>query len=162
MKPKTALAAGRQATEGETQDRLKILSADECRALEPALDHRHASLAGGVWAADDDVGDAALFTQNLATYCREKLNTRFIFGETVENLLVENNTVRGVRTNSGQIISADKITCCLGAHGNNLLRPLGIRLPIYPIKGYSITAPLGTAVQKLRLLRQAVGWSIRG
>ncbi|MEE9329512.1 MAG: FAD-dependent oxidoreductase, partial [Parvularculaceae bacterium] len=135
----TALAATRKAAEGDTNDQLKILSADECRALEPALDHRHAPMAGGVWAADDDVGDAALFTQNLATYCRKKLNARFILGEIVENFLIENNTVRGVLTNSGQTIDADKITCCLGAHGDTLLRPLGIRLPIYPIKGYSIT-----------------------
>ena len=164
----TALAATRKAAEGDTNDQLKILSADECRALEPALDHRHAPMAGGVWAADDDVGDAALFTQNLATYCRKKLNARFILGEIVENFLIENNTVRGVLTNSGQTIDADKITCCLGAHGDTLLRPLGIRLPIYPIKGYSITAPIGESCPEIaiteashRLVYSRLGNSIR-
>jgi D-amino-acid dehydrogenase len=113
--------------------RREVKSAEECLALEPAL--RHAKVAGGVYTPDDESGDAYKFTCALADRCRER-GVQFI-AETVLTL----DSAAGVKTDR-QVHRADAYVVCLGSYSPLLLAPLGIRIPVYPLKGYSITLPL--------------------
>lgn len=113
------------------------LTPEACAALEPALTPRHDSIAGGLHFPEDESGDAHIFTQELARRCRE-LGVVFRFGETVQAIETEAGRVTGVQTDRGRL-TAERYVLALGSASPALARPLGIRLPIYPVKGYSMT-----------------------
>jgi len=119
----------------------QVVDADGCVALEPALAAVRGSLVGGIHSPDDESGDAQLFTERLAAMAGE-LGVTFRFATSVRRLVVENDRVRAVETDQGPI-DADAAVVALGSHSPRLLRPLGIRLPVYPAKGYSVTIPVG-------------------
>lgn len=118
------------------------LTPQEAIELEPALAPVRDRLIGADYCGDDESGDAHLFTRQLAGRCVER-GVQFLFGTTVESLPVEDGRARGatVRDSAGkrQEITADAVVVCLGVHSVSLLRPLGLRLLIYPGKGYSAT-----------------------
>ena len=106
-------------------------------AIEPALRVATVKLAGGLHLPDDETGDCHKFTAALA----ELLSRRgvvFKFDTNVQRLLFEGDRVTGVVTNQGTL-DADAYVVALGSEAVRVLRPLGIDLPIYPVKGYSIT-----------------------
>ena len=126
---------------GELGVRSRRLDAGECVALEPAFAGQQDRIAGGLYYPDDDAGDAHIFTQALAEQATA-LGATFRYGETVRRIAAEGGAVTAVETDRGRI----ETTTCLVALGNGsaaLVRPLGIRLPIYPVKGYSLTYPVG-------------------
>jgi D-amino-acid dehydrogenase len=115
----------------------RIVDAQEATAIEPALRVATVKLAGGLHLPDDETGDCRKFTTALA----ELLSRRgvvFKFDTNVQRLLFEGNRVTGVVTNQGTL-DADAYVVALGSEAVRLLRPLRIDLPIYPVKGYSIT-----------------------
>lgn len=121
-------------------------SADECVGLEPALATVCKRIAGGTYTPDDESGDAQLFTRELATLCAER-GVIFHYGTSVQKLLRgPGNMITGVRvrTKDGKLetLAADGWVVCLGVHSAPLLRPLGVNLRIYPVKGYSVTLPV--------------------
>ncbi len=116
---------------------------DECVAIEPALSSARQQIAGGTYAASDESGDAHVFTQQLAALC-EKRGVRFAYGKPVERIATEGDRVAGVET-GGQPVRGDAYVVALGSYSPLLLRPLGVRLPIYPAKGYSVTLPVKDA-----------------
>ena len=116
------------------------LGVDECLALEPALTPAKALLVGGDYTAADESGDAHRFTQQLAALCATR-GVTFRYGLTVDRLETSGNRVSAVLA-GGERYPADVCVVALGSHTPLLLRPLGIRLPIYPAKGYSATVPL--------------------
>jgi D-amino-acid dehydrogenase len=116
-----------------------------CVALEPALGPVRDRLAGGILSPDDESGDAYLFTLALAGKARE-LGVGFHFGRTILGLETEGNRIARVATDAGPL-AADRYLVALGSYSPLLLRPLGIRLPIYPAKGYSATLPLTDAAK---------------
>lgn len=118
--------------------RREVKSATECRQLEPAL--KDVALAGGIYTPDDESGDAHRFTQELARRCEEK-GVQFVTRCSVRGLDIGADQVSGVRT-SGGLLKADAYVVCLGSYSPLLLAPHGVRLPIYPLKGYSITLAL--------------------
>jgi D-amino-acid dehydrogenase len=123
----------------------EVKTADECLALEPALKNSLDPLAGGVYTPTDESGDAHRFTRELAGVAAQ-CGVAFRFDTPLQAIEVEQGRVTGVRLRDDrQRLSADAYVVALGSYSPLLLRPLGIRIPVYPLKGYSITLPLGPA-----------------
>lgn len=126
---------------GEMGVRWRALDPAECIELEPALRAQGDSIAGGLHYPDDEGGDAYLFTERLAGACAS-LGVEIRYGETVHSIGVENGRFSVIRSDRGEL-AADACVVALGKDSAALLRPHGIRLPIYPVKGYSVTFPAG-------------------
>ena len=122
-----------------------IKSADECVAIEPALAHARAKLYGGAYAASDESGDAHLFTQRLAALARQQ-GVQFRFNVSVNRIELDAGRVSRVviddEVGIEESVRADAFVVALGSYSRLVLRSIGISLPIYPVKGYSITIAL--------------------
>ena len=117
-----------------------VLDAEACAELEPALAPQVERIFGGVHYPGDQAGDAHLFTQRLAEVCAAK-GVEFRYGEAVESIETAGGSVCAVVTDAGRI-ETDACLVALGNASAALVRPLGISLPIYPVKGYSVTFPV--------------------
>ena len=124
--------------------RRQVKSAAQCLELEPALRHSIDPVVGGVFDPDDESGDAHRFTQELARVAAAR-GVTFRFGAAVEAIESDGASVSGVRLESASMETADAYVVSLGSYSPLVLAPLGIRIPVYPLKGYSITLPLGPA-----------------
>jgi D-amino-acid dehydrogenase len=120
--------------------RFELLDRNGCIRAEPALGGAPASFVGGLLLPDDETGDCHLFTQRLMTMAQEA-GVRFIANTQIESVTTEGDRVTAVVTDSGTI-TADAYVMALGSFSPLLLRPIGIDIPVYPVKGYSITVPL--------------------
>ncbi len=121
------------------------VGADRCVAIEPALAAARPLLAGGDYTASDESGDAHKFTRGLAERCAEA-GVAFHYGATVERIAVAGGKVAGVVARNGQageLLTADAYVLALGSYSPLLAKPLGLHLPVYPAKGYSVTLTLG-------------------
>lgn len=118
----------------------QVKSAEECVAIEPALRNSAEPIVGGVYAPQDESGDALTFTQRLLERA-QKIGVKFIAGAHVKALEAGAGEVERVRLADGAL-SADAYVVSLASYSPLLLRPLGIRIPVYPLKGYSVTIPL--------------------
>ena len=98
---------------------------------------------GGLRLPGDETGDCKMFTEKLAAHAAGR-GVTFRFGTTIERLVAEGDRISGVKTSDG-MLTADAYVVALGSYSPILLRPLGIRSPVYPIKGYSITVPITDA-----------------
>lgn len=117
-----------------------VLTAEECISKEPALTHAAKQVAGGIFAEQDESGDVHAFCLALAEYCEQRLGVRFRYNTRIAWLKPEGNRIAAVETSGGHS-SADAYVVSLGAYAPPYLRKLGIKTPIYPMKGYSITVP---------------------
>jgi D-amino-acid dehydrogenase len=122
----------------------EVKSGAECLELEPALRHSNEPVLGGVYDPDDESGDACRFTQELARIAASR-GVAFRFGSAVDAIEAEGDRVAGIRLHTQSVERADAYVVSLGSYSPLLLKPLGIRIPVYPMKGYSITLPLGPA-----------------
>lgn len=120
-------------------------TAAQCLAIEPALAGSRVPIVGGTYTASDESGDARRFTEALAQHAAAR-GVRFRYGESVTALQVAGGKLTGVRLVSGECVSADITVLALGSYSPLLLKPLGIRLPVYPAKGYSVTLALPDGV----------------
>lgn len=111
--------------------------------VEPALAAVADKLAGGLRLPNDQTGDCFLFTNRLAEMARQ-LGVEFRFGQTIERLESDGERLTGVRID-GKLERADHYVLALGSYSPQLLKPLGIKAPIYPLKGYSLTVPITDA-----------------
>ncbi|MDN6713542.1 MAG: D-amino acid dehydrogenase [Acetobacter sp.] len=118
----------------------QLLGVDDILDQEPGLRHAAHLLKGGLFLPNDQSGDAHIFTQRLARMAEAK-GVRFLYNTTIKGLDATAGTVVSVRTSAGHL-SADAYVMALGSYSARLLRPLGLHLPIYPVKGYSLTLPL--------------------
>jgi D-amino-acid dehydrogenase len=118
----------------------QALDADACVALEPALAHMRPLLAGGIHTPSEDAGDCYLFCVGLERMLRAAGAT-FILGETVRRLRAEGGRVVAAETAQGAV-EADAYVLATGNRSVPLAREVGIRLPMYPLKGYSLTVPI--------------------
>ncbi|WP_436917821.1 D-amino acid dehydrogenase [Acinetobacter schindleri] len=116
-----------------------LLGADLAK-VEPALAHAQDKLVGGLHLPNDETGDCYLFTNALANVAKE-LGVQFKFNQNVEHLLTEGNEIKGVVVN-GQVFTADKYVLAFGSYSRDFLKPLHLDLPVYPVKGYSLTIPI--------------------
>jgi D-amino-acid dehydrogenase len=108
-------------------------------ALEPALEQAKHLFVGALYHGHDETGDAHLFTKKLAAAAAAR-GVNFRYGVTVTRLAREGDRIAAIETDQGRI-SADVIVLSLGAEGAILARRAGLALPIYPVKGYSVTLP---------------------
>ena len=122
------------AAHGETK------TAAQCLAIEPALCDSRAPVVGGVYTPEDESGDAHEFTRQLAQRA-EALGVRFLRGTTVEGLEIAGGRVAAAQA-GGRRLEADAFVVSLGSYSPLLLAHLGISIPVYPLKGYSITIAL--------------------
>ncbi|MGB4925845.1 MAG: D-amino acid dehydrogenase, partial [Giesbergeria sp.] len=118
----------------------ELLDRDQLTTVEPALAQARERLTGGLRLPNDETGDCQMFTQALAELARG-LGVDFRFDQTVEGLVTEGNRITGVRV-GGQVLTADRYVLAFGSYSRGFLEPLGLKLPVYPVKGYSLTVPL--------------------
>lgn len=118
----------------------EILDAGGCIRHEPALAHVREKFVGGLRLPGDETGDCFKFTNALAALCR-RLGVQFRYGTTIRGLVAEGDRIAGVDTDAGTV-TGDAYVMALGSYSPLLLRRVGIRVPIYPVKGYSITVPI--------------------
>lgn len=119
---------------------LRAISPDEAARIDPALAKVKDKFAGAVYCPSDGSGDARVFTQNLARYCHENLGVKFLFDTEVKGFENVGDRIARVTTSKGSV-EADEFVLCLGVFAPDFARRLGVSLPIYPIKGYSVTMP---------------------
>jgi len=124
----------------------EIKTPDECVAMEPALAHARSRLAGATFTPSDESGDAHTFTQALAALA-EGHGVRFRYGCSVERLETEHGRVASVivhdvHDGAEESVTADAYVVALGSYSPLLLARVGVSIPVYPVKGYSITIPL--------------------
>jgi D-amino-acid dehydrogenase len=115
-----------------------IVSREQCFSLEPSLQDTSRQIVGGVHAFQDACGDAYTFCNALAKVATERYGVTFNYGVEIQELIRENNRIVAVKTSAGEL-SAEEYVMAMGSHSPRYLRPLGIDLPIYPMKGYSVT-----------------------
>lgn len=120
---------------------LRALDAGAVAALDPALAGARDRIAGAIHAPRDETGDCRVFTRALAEWCAGH-GGDFQYDTEVQRIAVSGDGVDSVITSRGTL-RADAYVVALGCATPALLRPLGIRLPIYPVKGYSVTLPIG-------------------
>jgi D-amino-acid dehydrogenase len=118
----------------------EVLDREGCVRAEPGLAAVRNSFVGGLRLPDDETGDCQMFTERLEKVAAG-LGVRFVYGTTIKTIDVAGGSVAQVTTDKGTF-SADKYVMALGSFSPLLLRPLGIDIPVYPVKGYSITVPV--------------------
>lgn len=118
----------------------ELLDPAGCIAAEPALATAKVRFVGGLRLPQDETGDCHMFTQALAIEAA-RLGVQFKFNTAIERLVVDGTGITGVVTSAG-LLQADAYVAALGSWSPRLLKPIGISIPVYPVKGYSITVPV--------------------
>ncbi|POG24941.1 D-amino acid dehydrogenase small subunit [Aeromonas bestiarum] len=116
------------------------LDANGCEGVEPALARVRGKIVGGLRLPGDETGDCFRFTKALAAEA-QKLGVEFVFNCAIDEIELAQGRAVAVRAGE-QRFKADAIVCALGSYATGLLRPLGLDLPVYPVKGYSLTLPM--------------------
>ena len=111
--------------------------------VEPALALVKEKFVGALRLPGDETGDCYKFTQNIAKLAAQ-LGVMFHFGTAIEGIEIAGGKISGVRTSAGTL-TADAYLVALGSYSPQLVKPIGIDLPVYPVKGYSITVPITDA-----------------
>ena len=126
----------------------------DCASIEPALRHSRVQIVGGLHAPADESGDAQVFTKNLAGLCRGQ-GVVFRFKVCVKRIEAARGTIDRVVIDDEEGIEesvrADAYVVALGSYSPLILSPIGAGVPVYPVKGYSVTLPLGPTDQAPRL-----------
>lgn len=118
----------------------RVLSPSEAVAVEPAIAKRGLDIAGAVYSPIDEAGDAYAFTRSLADIAVREYGLTILTGMPVRQFVVENHKIRAARTPGG-LVEGDSFVLSAGSDAPALARLLKINLPIYPLKGYSVTLP---------------------
>ena len=121
----------------------ELLDVAGCERHEPALAHVRGTIKGGLRLPGDETGDCQMFTRRLAGMAAEA-GVDFRYGVEVKALNRRAGRIASVTTSTGEV-AGDAYVACLGPWSPLLLRPVDIRVPVYPVKGYSITTPVQDA-----------------
>ncbi len=120
---------------------LEVVDRERAAEIDPALAPVKEKIAGAIYCPSDESGDARLFTRALAERC-SALGVRFHYGTTIRDIETDGTRVVGVRSDAGRH-EAEAYVLALGCQSPVLARRIGLKLPIYPVKGYSVTLPIG-------------------
>lgn len=134
------------AFQAEYGSRQEVLNAARCLEIEPALARSQRRWAGGVYTADEDVGDCGAFCRGLVDVMRGNPDFTFLSDTRITHLRLSDGALRTVFAGDRQI-EADSFVLALGAESAAFARMAGFALPVYPLKGYSITIPLTHATR---------------
>jgi D-amino-acid dehydrogenase len=118
----------------------EVLDRAGCIVAEPGLANAAEPFVGGLRLPGDETGDCFKFTQALVELAKAE-GISFRYDETVESLVTAGGRIDAALTSQGPL-AADAFVVALGSYSPSLVAPLGIRLPIYPVKGYSLTAKI--------------------
>ena len=118
----------------------EVLDRDACIAAEPGLAAARDRIAGGLRLPGDETGDCFKFTNALAALAGQS-GVTFRYGVGIDGLEAEGGRIVAVRTSQGRV-TADAFVVALGSYSPFLVAPHGMKLPVYPVKGYSITVPI--------------------
>lgn len=121
---------------------VRIVSRQETLDIEPAVRAMNGDFEAAVYSQDDDIGDSRLFVDGMRRHLETVADVDFRLGAEVERLIMNNGSVTGAVVGAEEI-STDAVVVCLGAWSAKLLRQVGIKAPIYPVRGYSLTLPPG-------------------
>ena len=116
------------------------LDREGCVRAEPGLANSSDRIEGGLRLPNDETGDCHLFTTRLAEHLA-RTGVEFRYDTSILALEASGGAIDRVRTDQG-VLRGDAYLLALGSHSPKLMRPLGVRLPVYPVKGYSITVPI--------------------
>ncbi|HGF6561026.1 MULTISPECIES: D-amino acid dehydrogenase [Providencia] len=128
----------KKASETVDKEFQKVLNANEIVELEPALKNIQSELVGAIYAPDDETADCYLFCKNILAYLSTQPQFTLCLEHSVKSFIKLGNTITGVETNQGSI-QADDVVICAGNGSRELLKPLGIDVPILGLKGYSLS-----------------------
>lgn len=126
------------AEDGQEQE---IVGPDRIAEIDPSLSSARNKIAGGIYCPTDESGDASLFSANLAELCQAR-GAEFHFDRSVEAVVADGDRIERIATSRGDM-RADMYVLSLGCYSPHAVRSLGVSLPIYPVKGYSVTMPVG-------------------
>jgi D-amino-acid dehydrogenase len=118
------------------------LTVDECFAMEPALAHTSKTLVGGIHAPIDESGDIHFFTRNLADLIAQKYGVKFLFNTTLRKIHKFGGVISHLELSGHQqeyLSGFDAYVMAAGSSSSVYLRQIGLYVPIYPMKGYSIS-----------------------
>ena len=118
----------------------EVADSKRCVAIEPALKPIELSLAGGLYYPPDEHGDCRKFVVGLKKHCAEKHGVKFHFGTEVRRLERAGDRLTAIETDRGRM-TADAYVAAMASFTPALVKPLGIRLAIYPAKGVTVTVP---------------------
>ncbi|GBQ05764.1 MULTISPECIES: D-amino acid dehydrogenase [Acetobacter] len=118
----------------------ELLNVNQILEHEPGLSHARDLLKAGLYLPGDQSGDAHIFTQRLAKMAAAK-GVTFLYDTTIKGMDAAADEVMSIRTSKGHL-RADAYVVSMGSYSPLLLKPLGVHLPVYPVKGYSLTLPL--------------------
>lgn len=118
----------------------EVLDRAGCIATEPGLARSSAPIAGGLLLPNDETGDCFKFTNALADMARAK-GVTFLNNTTITAMVEDAGRIVRVETSKGPVV-ADAYLVAMGSYSPHLMAPLGLHLPIYPVKGYSLTVPI--------------------
>ncbi|MBN8543244.1 MAG: D-amino acid dehydrogenase [Alphaproteobacteria bacterium] len=133
-----------------------LLTPEECVKIEPTLAHSNKKIFGGVLAPKDASGDIHKFTQRLATLITEKYGVKFQYGTEIKRLHKADGKISHIETSQGYLSGFDHYVLSTGAYSSVHLRQLGLYVPIYPMKGYSITFPANEFCPTVSLTDEAL------
>ena len=121
----------------------ELLDRDGVLKAEPGLKNARERIAGGLRLPNDETGDCNLFTKALAEIAKS-MGVKFRLGEKIAGLIKNGDKIVGVRLDNpaGEVLQADQYVMALGSYSRNMLLELGIDIPVYPLKGYSLTIPM--------------------
>ena len=118
----------------------EVLDRDACIAAEPGLAAARDKIAGGLRLPGDETGDCFKFTNSLSAMA-EALGVTFRYGVGIIGLDSDGTRIVAAQTTQGRVV-ADAFVVAMGSYSPFLTAPFGIKLPVYPVKGYSITVPI--------------------
>ncbi len=118
----------------------QLLNFQECVAIEPSLAHTKMNILGGTFSPIDESGDANLFIKELVKVT-ERLGVDYKFNSEIDAIRSTGTEVTSIRLKD-QELSFDKYVICAGSNSHNISRDLKLKLPLYPVKGYSVSIPV--------------------
>ncbi|MGO2513377.1 D-amino acid dehydrogenase [Marinomonas polaris] len=121
----------------------QVLTPAQILEVEPGLAPVIDKFKGGLRLVGDETGDCFVFCQELKKHCDE-LGVKFKFGVAIERLVVEGDKIRAVKTDQGDF-EFDNVLVSMGSYSKELLKAIDISIPVYPVKGYSLTVPITDA-----------------
>ena len=128
------------AEDGQQQE---VIDRDRAAELDPALAPAKDRIAGGVFCPTDASGDACAFTRALAALCAER-GARLLYDTTITGIATEGGRIEKLATDRGEL-KADHYVLSLGSYSSKFEAQVGERVPVYPVKGYSLTIPVDGA-----------------
>lgn len=124
----------------QSNTRFSLLDTKQCIEQEPALSHVQDKIVGGLHLPEDETGDCFIFCQQLMQLAKQS-GVKFMFDTEINKIERNGASIRSVSTSQGSL-HADQYVIACGSYSAKLLKPLGISLPTYPVKGYSLTLPI--------------------